>query len=71
MKIKIASIKELLWFNGCIFRDINHVRNNRNNIWLIEGLKVLTQNNIKLCNHSRLHKRVIARRRTHNDRQND
>jgi hypothetical protein len=29
MKIKIASIKEILWFNGCIFNDIKHIRNNR------------------------------------------
>ncbi|PKY60028.1 hypothetical protein RhiirA4_550538 [Rhizophagus irregularis] len=32
MKIKIATIKELY---GCIFNNINHIRNNRSNICLV------------------------------------
>jgi hypothetical protein len=59
MKIKVASIKEVLWFNGCIFNDIKHIRNNRCEIWLIEALKILVEDNIKFCAHDRLHHHVI------------
>jgi ribonuclease HI len=59
MKIKIASIKEVLWFNGCIFNDIKYIRNNRHEIWLIEALKILAEDNIKFCAHDRLHHHVI------------
>jgi ribonuclease HI len=56
MKIKIvASIKEVLWFNGCVFNDIKNIRNNRSEIWLIEALKLLAEDNIKFCAHDRLH----------------
>ncbi|EXX64219.1 hypothetical protein RirG_144880 [Rhizophagus irregularis DAOM 197198w] len=60
MKIKIASIKEIIWFNGCIFNDIKHIFNNRKQIWLLERLKVLAEDNFKLCNHNRLHGHVVS-----------
>jgi hypothetical protein len=59
MKVKITSLKEILWFNGCIFNDIKHVRNNSAVIWLIAALKVLATDNIKICCHDRLHHHVV------------
>jgi hypothetical protein len=44
--------------SGCIFNDINHLYDNKKQIWLVEGLKLLSKDNIKFCNHDLLNDHV-------------
>lgn len=41
------------------FNDICHVQVNRKNIWLLEALKILGEDNIKFCSHDRFHHHVM------------
>ncbi|PKK70382.1 hypothetical protein RhiirC2_708278 [Rhizophagus irregularis] len=60
MRIKVASIKQHIWFNGCIFSEVKHILNSEKQIWLLEGIKLLANDNFKLCDHGRTHDHVTS-----------